>query len=166
MIHFNSAEGVFNFRSVAVIVHQGYVLLHQQRGDDFWALPGGRVEWFEDSATTVVREIREELGQTATVVRPLWHVENFFGFEGKRFHELSTYYLMVLVDSNLPFGKAAFLGVEKDVDLTFQWFPIDELASVPLYPEFLREKLKCLPQGVEFIRVNELADELPGVERK
>lgn len=156
MIHFKSAEGVFNFRSVAVIIHQGYVLLHQQRGDDFWALPGGRVEWFEDSATTVVREIREELGQTATVVRPLWHVENFFGFDGKRFHELSTYYLMALVDSSLPFGEAAFLGVEKDVDLIFQWFPIDELASVPLYPEFLKEKLKCLPEGVEFIHVNEL----------
>ncbi len=74
-------DGVrFNFRAAAVIVDDGYVLLHRAAHEDFWSLPGGRVEAGEASAATVARELTEELGPAvdARVGRLLWVVENFF----------------------------------------------------------------------------------------
>ena len=46
---------LFNFRAAAVIVDDGYALLHRASFEDFWSLPGGRVEVGEPSAATVGR---------------------------------------------------------------------------------------------------------------
>jgi hypothetical protein len=32
-----------------------------------------------------------------------------------------------------------------------QWHPLDKLAAAPLYPSFLQEALKSLPEGTEHI---------------
>ena len=51
-------DGVrFNFRAAAVIVDDGSALLHRATYEDFWSLPGGRVEVGEPSAATVAREL-------------------------------------------------------------------------------------------------------------
>jgi 8-oxo-dGTP pyrophosphatase MutT (NUDIX family) len=47
VLTFDVEEKRFNFRSVAVIVHDEYVLIHKSADNDFWALPGGRVEFFD-----------------------------------------------------------------------------------------------------------------------
>ena len=80
----------FNFRAAAVIVDAGYALLHRASFEDFWSLPGGRVEAGEPSAATVARELAEELGPAcqARVERLLWVIETFFTYEGVRVHEL------------------------------------------------------------------------------
>jgi 8-oxo-dGTP pyrophosphatase MutT (NUDIX family) len=49
-------------RPAAVIFQDEYVLLHQVESDDFWCLPGGRVEPGEHAAQTVIREMQEEVG--------------------------------------------------------------------------------------------------------
>jgi 8-oxo-dGTP pyrophosphatase MutT (NUDIX family) len=119
----------FNFRAVAVIVEDGYVLLHRATFDDFWSLPGGRVEAGETSASALVRELREELG--AEVGRMIWVVENFFRYEGEPFHGLGMYYEVTLGPGSPYHAKtASFDGVEDDlplhgdepVQLIFQWF--------------------------------------------
>lgn len=46
MLRFDSGSSRFNFRSVAVLIDQGHVLLHRSLKEEFWALPGGRVEFF------------------------------------------------------------------------------------------------------------------------
>lgn len=48
---------VFNYRVAAVIVKDGHVLIHRQGTDSYWALPGGRVEFMEDSQTSTIREL-------------------------------------------------------------------------------------------------------------
>ncbi len=49
MICFDTGNGRFNFRSVAVIIQNDHILIHRAVEDNFWALPGGRVELFENS---------------------------------------------------------------------------------------------------------------------
>ena len=49
MITFEKDYNKFNFRTVGVIIHDGKVLVHRAEKDDFWALPGGRVEFQETS---------------------------------------------------------------------------------------------------------------------
>lgn len=162
MINFLVDDVRFNFRAAAVIIDNGYVLLHRADYEPFWALPGGRVEAGEPSAATIVRELNEELGPAceAQVERLLWVVENFFGNEGTEFHELGMYYLVTL-DAGSPYlaKDRAYDGIEDDlplhagehIRLIFQWFPVDALAGVPLYPTFLRERLAVLPATTELV---------------
>ncbi|ABC30557.1 NTP pyrophosphohydrolase including oxidative damage repair enzyme [Hahella chejuensis KCTC 2396] len=156
MLKFDVGDNRFNFRSAAVIMHQDHVLLHKAVQDNFWALPGGRVEFFEFSSDTLAREVEEELGMTARVIRPLWYVENFFQYQQTRFHEIATLYLTELADPDVIPFNVDFPGVEEDVDLIFRWFKLSELDSIELAPDFLKTRLRSLPEGVEFLTVNEI----------
>jgi ADP-ribose pyrophosphatase YjhB (NUDIX family) len=162
MISFIVDDVHFNFRAAAVIIDGGYVLLHRVSYEPFWALPGGRVEASEPSAATVARELGEELGPAcdAQVGRLLWVVENFYGDEDAPFHELGMYYLVTLGAASPYLAKdRAYDGVEGDlpshegeyIRLIFQWFPLDAVADLPLYPTFLRERLAALPATPELV---------------
>src|SRR5437762_3514141 len=94
MISFPLAGGLFNHRVVGVCIVDGHVLLHRSVNDDFWSLPGGRVELGEASSQAIVREMREELGLDARTERLLWVVENFFTHGDVSHHELGMYYLI------------------------------------------------------------------------
>ncbi|MDG9672152.1 NUDIX hydrolase [Hahella sp. CR1] len=156
MLKFDVGDNRFNFRSAAVIIHQDHVLLHKAVQDNFWTLPGGRVEFFEFSSDTVVREVEEELGMSARVIRPLWYVENFFQYHQTRFHEIATLYLTELADPDaIPFNEDV-PGAEEDVDLIFRWFKISELEAFEVAPYFLKTRLRSLPEGVEFLTLDEI----------
>lgn len=155
-------NAMFNFRAAAVIVDDGYVLLHRAAGENFWSMPGGRVEAGEPSAATLARELTEELGPAvdARVGRLLWVVENFFRYEEVTFHELGMYYLVTLHrDSPYLAKDRRFDGIEDDlplmkgerIQLIFQWFPLYSLPETPLYPTFLRERLANLPANTELV---------------
>ena len=47
MISFDTGLGVFRYRAAAVCIHDDHALLHKFVGNDFWGLPGGRVEFGE-----------------------------------------------------------------------------------------------------------------------
>lgn len=145
-------NGLFNFRSGVILLDKQRVLLHQKVGDDFWALPGGRVAMFESSKDTAIREIREEIGIDIIIERILWHTENFFQFEGKRFHEIADYYLATILGNTIQ-QKDVFEGIEGEETLIYKWFPIQELKNMELYPEFLREGLCHLPEQPIFLTI-------------
>lgn len=168
MISFRVNGMRFNFRSAAVIIDDGHVLLHRALHQDYWSLPGGRVEAGEASAATIARELAEELGPRvdARVERLLWVVENFFRLEGEPCHALGMFYLVMLGESSPYLRKERpFDGVEDalplhdgaDSRLIFQWFPLETLADVPLYPTFLRERLTHLPAAPELVTHARLA---------
>ncbi|OLQ81343.1 NTP pyrophosphohydrolase [Photobacterium proteolyticum] len=157
MLKFDQGNVCFNFRSAAVIIHDNHVLLHRTVGDSFWALPGGRVEFFENSDTTLNRELFEELGVTAVVKRHLWYVENFFEYSNKKFHEIANYFFVQLEEPHQFPMNGVFSGIESDADLEFKWFPLSELSDVKLKPEFLQVGLIDLPSETKYIKVCEIA---------
>jgi 8-oxo-dGTP pyrophosphatase MutT (NUDIX family) len=156
-------DGVrFNFRAAAVIIDGGHVLLHRAVHEEFWSMPGGRVEVGEASAATVARELDEELGAAldARVGPLLWVAENFFRYERVQFHELGMYYHVTLGAASPYLAKdRVFEGIEDDlplhegkrIRLEFRWFPLVALADVPLYPAFLRSRLSALPATPELV---------------
>lgn len=156
MICFETENGRFNLRSAAVVILDDHVLIHRAREDDFWALPGGRVELFETSSDAVVREIREELGIACKVERRLWHVESFFEFEAKRFHELANYFLITFANQTIINSEIDFKGIEETDELIFRWVPLTRLGHYNLKPEFLVEKLIELPHSVEIFSIDEM----------
>jgi len=143
----------FNYRIAGITIREGRVLLHRLAHDTFWALPGGRGEMGESSQETLVREYEEEIGAEVTVGRLVFAVENFFKTrtENLKVHELSMMY-EVSFPENSPFvQQMEFQGQEGAVDLVFKWIPLAELADMPVYPAFLKEKLRNLPLSAEHV---------------
>jgi ADP-ribose pyrophosphatase YjhB (NUDIX family) len=152
MITFAKDNKLFVFRSVGIMFNDGHVLLHKAGDNDFWSLPGGRVELLEKAESTIVREMQEELNVDVTVVRLVWVAENFFEYAGKSYHELGFYFLLQL-PGNSPFLDKIgnFYSEDAGTPLIFRWFSINQLETLTLYPSFLKTSLRSLPTGVEHI---------------
>src|SRR3990172_2296851 len=56
MIVFDNEGARFNYRVAAVMLHGQRVLLHRFETEEFWCLPGGRVEMLEPAAVSLRRE--------------------------------------------------------------------------------------------------------------
>ncbi|KQU81681.1 hypothetical protein ASE08_24635 [Rhizobacter sp. Root16D2] len=138
MISFDAGSHRFHLRAAAIVVRGDDVLLHRAEGDDFWALPGGRVESGEEAVTAVARELHEELG---LVIQPgplVLLVENFFVHGGERQHEVGLYFTAEAQGgSPVLAGPGPYRGVEGSRELIFAWFPRSALNQVDLRPEFL-----------------------------
>ncbi len=149
----------FKLRVCAIAFNEGKVLIHRAEKDDFWALPGGHVEMMEPTDVTLKREMKEELGTDVEINRLVWIGENFFDDRGYRFHEVCFYYLIdISEDSEILKIDESFYGEEDEyefmgdkIKLIFKWYPIDELDELRLYPSFLREELKDMPESTEHI---------------
>ncbi len=143
-------------RSSAILLRDNHILLHKLRGDEFWALPGGKIHLAEFSSDALVREILEELQVEIDIVRPLWIAEQFY--PSKRFivHEFSYYFLASLRNRNdLSWGNDCFYSLS-DEDLIFQWFNLEDLHDMDIRPNFLKNKLKDIPDSTHIIHANEL----------
>ena len=76
-----------NIRAACIIKHNNKVLLHKSDDKDHYCLIGGRVELGENSENTIRREIKEELGKEIDIIGYVSTIENFFKFEGSKYHE-------------------------------------------------------------------------------
>jgi len=155
MITFETPQGQFNYRVAGVAIVDGHVLLHQAAGDDFWTLPGGRLEAMETASDALCREMLEETALAVSVSRLLWIVENFFTYGGKKVHELLLCFEMAVpdaVDLQADFrGTEGFRGNEGITELTFRWYSLDQLHTVRIEPAFLREALRNLPRSIAHV---------------
>ena len=139
MLSFKSQGVRFNVRAAAVILEDGYLLLHRAEGDTFWVLPGGRVEMGEAAADATARELMEETGQSIACGDLAFCVENFFEWQGEISHELG-YYFYASLPSGSPLSDKlrSHEAREGNQRLEYRWFEINSLRKLPLYPEFLR----------------------------
>jgi ADP-ribose pyrophosphatase YjhB (NUDIX family) len=161
MISVPVGAGLFNFRAAGVWLHEEHALLQGDSRVDFWALPGGRVEFMEAAEVTLLRELGEELAMSAEtrIVRLLWINQHFFNeaWCGEQ-HELCLYFLIAPTAADL-----ARLGdttrdhpcAEPDSPLSFRWFALNDLSTTrPLKPPFLNTALLDLPTTPRLITHN------------
>ncbi len=141
--------GKFNYRVAGVIVQGSKILCQQVAADSNYFLPGGRVAFGERAEDAILREISEELGAEATILRQLWLHENFFTEETtlQRFHEICLYFLLEV--PGLPQGQ---LQASEGI---YSWLPLESLPHTPIYPRFLREALGNLPEGLTLLTTAE-----------
>ena len=139
MLSFKSQGVQFNVRAAAVILEDGYLLLHRAEGDEIWVLPGGRVEPGEAAADATARELMEETGQSIDCEGLAFCVENFFEWKGQTSHELGFYlYANLPPESPLSDKLRSHEAKEGSQRLEYRWFEVAHLGKVALYPEFLR----------------------------
>jgi 8-oxo-dGTP pyrophosphatase MutT (NUDIX family) len=80
-----------------------FVLVRHTYGDDGWMLPGGRIRRGESPVATAQREMRQELGVTATGWRELGYVAPRRGYRRasreEPFRRHGTYYVSAEVEA-------------------------------------------------------------------
>lgn len=156
---------IFLVRVGGVAVAGDRVLLHRSQRENFWSLPGGRLEVGETAEEALRREMREEIGVDVEIERGLlWLVENFFehwpldndtSTSTARHHEVGLYLAMSLPEDLEQ--ADSFTGVERpgepdELTLEFRWFPKSAVAAMDVRPAALCERLsRDLPQGCEAV---------------
>lgn len=90
---FQSAVGVILRHPIAgatmiPVLADGRIVLVKRRDSGKWSLPGGMIDWGEDLAQTVQREIAEETGLGVTAIRRLVGVYSSPNRD-PRFHAIS-----------------------------------------------------------------------------
>jgi len=151
MLSFENDDGVFNYRVIGVLIHKGKILLQKSHRDNYWFLPGGRVEFHEESIETLKREMKEEINSEIQVERLICLSENFFNNKNKQFHELGLYYLAHFKEGEPVWGFGEEFEVreaEKPDPIKFKWFPFSKVKKIESRPEIIKEFIKPLPNQV------------------
>ena len=140
---FKVEETCFNYRVGAICKHDNKILILQNKGEDYWYVPGGRVKLLENSEDALKRELAEEIGVPIKRKRLIWSVENFFTLSERKFHEISFYYEVELHE--LPAnGADQYILEEEGRTYLFRWVPVEELHTYNLQPAFIKESKGCI----------------------
>ena len=156
-INIRIEDYILNCRAVAIIVNNDRILFQKRKQDEFWALPGGKIRVGETTKETIMRELKEELGlknfeagDVATVS------EYFFEFGKDKYHQFIFGHKVSVLDSEWIFKNETFTGIEEQENLLFKWFELNELDTVLIKPNFLKEQLENLSsKEVHFITYKE-----------
>lgn len=153
-ILFRMEEGVFSYRVAGICVQDGKVLLQTTTGEDrSFAFPGGHVSFGETNEQTLIREFREEIGADITVGDLKWVAENFYPWDGEKWHQICMYYMVALQSQHIP-RDGVFLGTEqmegRSFDLEFHWVPLEQAEKLELYPTNTKELLQKLDEGIQY----------------
>jgi len=154
MLAFDLPAGRFQMRAVAIIRRNGHILIHRATHEQFWSLPGGRIEFGETAAETLEREIMEELGCSAQAGALRFLVENMFVYNGQPLHEIGWYFEAELTGA-FPFvtDDVCHRVVDGASHLEFRWVRVDDEAfrQYPLLPPMLPAQLADPAPGFRHI---------------
>ncbi len=143
---------VFSYRVAGIAVRNGKVLLQKPTNEDFYAFPGGHVEFGETNEETLVREFKEEIGADIKVGDLQWVAEVFFPWGENPCHQICLYYAIDITDEDIP-KDGMFMAKEhiegRNFDLEFHWVPIEKTAELEIYPADSAKLLPELGKGVK-----------------
>lgn len=147
-ITFAAGDQIFNYRVAGLFIREGRLLVMRDGPESNWYLPGGRVAVGETAEAALLREMREELGISAEIDRPLWLNQSFFVPDGtaQKVHELCLYFLMKTPESGLPTGSEPCFRREGGQVHEFRWLSFEALRDAYFYPLFLKEAVFSLPE--------------------
>lgn len=143
----------FNYRVAAIVKNGNKILLHKNRTEDFYAIPGGRIQIGEDSKSALKREFLEEMGVDVDVSRMIGAVENFFEYDNKKFHEVMIVYNVEFDKNSDLYNKDIIKGIETDSQLEFVWKSFDEIENLDLRPKSIKKVLKNVNVYNEFFNI-------------
>lgn len=149
-------NGRFNLRVCAIIVNDGKLLVMRDENAPYYYLPGGRINLHERAEEAILRELKEELGISAEIIRPLWVNEAFFIEEVSKdkFHEICFYFLIDISKCDLLESGDKFVREEGKHTLTFEWLNFEDLSKKYIYPEFIKKEIFNLPENLSLTAEN------------
>ncbi len=131
-----------NIRAAGVIIHNGKMLVHKNINDDHYAIIGGRVEIGENSADTIKREIKEEIGKEIEITGYIATIENFFEMKGSKYHEILFVHKVEFVNEEDKKIEYTMKNLEGKDYLQYEWIELDKINQYPLLPAAMKEILR------------------------
>ena len=131
-----------NVRAAGVIIHNNKVLVHKNINSNHYALVGGRIEIGENSADTIKREIKEELGKEIEIIGYISTIENFFEMGGSKYHEIMFVHKVEFANEEDQCIEYTLKNIEGKEYLRYEWLDVNKIDEYPLWPKAIREILK------------------------
>lgn len=131
-----------NIRAACIIKHNNKVLLHKTDSRNHYCLIGGRVEIGENSENTIRREIKEELGKEIDIIGYVSTIENFFTFEGSKYHEYMFVYEAEFKDEKDKLIEDTLCNIEGKDYLKYYWVDLKDIDNVDIKPKVIKDILK------------------------
>ena len=131
-----------NIRAACIIKHNNKVLLHKSDDRNHYCLIGGRVELGENSENTIRREIKEELGKEIDIIGYVSTIENFFKFEGSKYHEYMFVYEAEFRDEKDRLIEETLSNIEGNDYLKYYWGDLKDIDNVDIKPKVIKDILK------------------------
>jgi len=133
--------------AIAVVANGDRMLVAEGHDEDtretFYRPFGGKIEFGEQGAETIVRELREELGIALVNPRYLGTLESIFDFNGKPHHEIVLVYAVDLADRSLYRQEKIDNRSHDGIRFRGMWKPLSDFgAGSILYPKGLLELLR------------------------
>ena len=128
-------------REDSILVFEGH---DHVKGETFYRLLGGEIEFGEHGAEAVVREVREEIGAGLEDLEFRGALENVFTYEGAPGHEIVLLYEAVLEDETF-YDRERWAGLERNAHghalLHVLWKPVADFleGADRLYPDGVLE---------------------------
>ncbi len=142
--HFRQGNQICTLRAAAVLIDDGRVLV--QRSGKEYALPAVRVTAGSTAEETLIREFRRETKVNITSARLIWVDENIWRSRGIDMHTVTFYYLAKCGDG-FPYDR--FGSNKNGSSILLEWAELDKMPSMNVYPEFIREKINNIGDGIE-----------------
>lgn len=120
----------FNARASAVIYSKdkSKILLFKIGGRDYFLLPGGRINMYEDSKNAIRREIKEETGFEIDF-QFLSVLENFIERNGIKILQYNFLY------KGIYDGKTTDFKCKDRDNQFFKWINVKDIGNYKIYPE-------------------------------
>lgn len=131
-----SARQEIEILSRGACVQAGQMLVCRNRKHGNVYLPGGHVDWGEDSKRALAREWREELGVACQVGRFLGVVEQRYAARSGPTCEISLVFEILCPRISAETPPAAV-----EDHLAFEWVPLQKLKASGLLPVALAKQL-------------------------
>ena len=156
-INIRIEDYILNCRAVALIVNNDRILFQKRKQDEFWALPGGKIRVGETTKETIMRELKEELGLKNFEAGDVATVSEYFFEYGKdKYHQFIFGHKVQVNNNEWILKSNEFDGIEKQENLVFKWFELEELGTAPIKPDFLKEQLENInKKELQFITYKE-----------
>jgi len=119
-----------------VCVRDDQLLVCHNKLDDHVYLPGGHVEFVEETSESLRREIKEEMGEDADVKRFLGAIEHTFVQRGERRCEINLVFEM-----DVPAIDTSGHPPSCEEHIEFLWIPMEDLRARKLEPAVLQHTL-------------------------
>jgi 8-oxo-dGTP pyrophosphatase MutT (NUDIX family) len=98
-------------------------------GKDVWALPKGLIGHGEDAVETAAREVREETGVEAVLLRKLGDVRYVYTWKGERVFKVVSFFLMRYRRGRLGDIPTALAHEVDEV----RWLPLEDAPRLLAY---------------------------------
>ena len=142
---------------MAIIIYDNKILFQKRKQDEFWALLGRKIRVGETTKEAITRELKEELGLVNFNVSDVATVSEYFFEYGKdKYHQFIFGHKVQVNNNEWILKSNEFDGIEKQENLVFKWFELEELGTAPIKPDFLKEQLENInKKELQFITYKE-----------